>query len=163
MEIERGSLELDRAIGDALDAYLAQLHLIAGEGACLVAEDVFHSAKILIEARVAGPRGLSRHRIPNRFIKVDENEGLPEFDDLQRDKKRNGHQVGVQNPVCDHEDDCVHEAVLVVALHKRVEAQVGPQLAGMLAPDVGCDAAEEDHADLQDDDQADLHVEEGVK
>lgn len=48
---------------------------------------------------------------------IDIEEALPELDDLQGHKQRDGHQVGVQNPEGDHEDYPVHKAVSVVTLH----------------------------------------------
>lgn len=61
----KASLEVWVAKWGATQGYAAQLHLIAGEGSSLVAEDIFHHAKILHHVCVAGfgkvTRGLMLH------------------------------------------------------------------------------------------------------
>ena len=44
---------------------------------------------------------------------------LPELDDLQGDKQADGHQVGVQDPERDQQDEGVGSPISVVALHDR--------------------------------------------
>ena len=50
------------------------------------------------------------------LVMIDVQEALPEFDNFQGHKQGNGHQVRVQDPKSDHQDDPVHEPVLVVTL-----------------------------------------------
>ena len=49
-----GSLDTGSTKADALDGYLTELHLIAGEGAGLVAEDVVNLAQVLVQVGVPG-------------------------------------------------------------------------------------------------------------
>ena len=87
---------------------------------------------------------------------------LPELDDLHRDEEGDGDEVGVQDPEGDEEDEGVGGAVLEVALHVRVHGQLVAGPAGMVAPDVGRHGAEHAHGQLQDDDEANLEVQEVV-
>ena len=69
--------ELRGAKGDSLDGNLSQLHLIAGQGAGLVAEDIVNLAQVLIQVGVASTRVLFRHGVLHFLVKVDVNESLP--------------------------------------------------------------------------------------
>ena len=87
---------------------------------------------------------------------------LPEFDDLHRDEEGDGHKVGVQDPEGDKEDEGVGSSVLKVALHIGVHGQLVPGPASMIAPDVGSHSAEHAHGQLQNDDEANLKIQEVV-
>ena len=50
------------------------------------------------------------------IIRLHLDEALPELDDLQGHEETDGHQVGVQNPEGDQEDEGIGPAVLIVAL-----------------------------------------------
>ena len=69
-----------------------------------------------------------RHSCPNPttylhfLVIVDVQEGLQELDYLQSDKQADGHQIGVQDPEGNQQDDGVHKAVAVVALHSSYQA-----------------------------------------
>ncbi len=91
-----------------------------------------------------------------------ETQYLPEFDDLHGDEEGDGHKVGVQDPECDEEDQCVGAPILIIALHIGVHGQLIARPAGVVAPDVGSHRAEDAHGQLQDDDEADLEVQKVV-
>ena len=54
------------------------------------------------------------------LVMVDVQEALPELDDLKGHKQGDGHQIRVQNPECDHQDDPVHKSIFVVALQDAI-------------------------------------------
>lgn len=60
LRIKCGVLEFGRAEGEALNGNLPHLHLIAGQGASLVTEDILHLAQVLIQVAVAGLCKVSR-------------------------------------------------------------------------------------------------------
>jgi hypothetical protein len=64
-------LEIGIAIGDPLDSDLAQLHLIGGESARLVAEDVLNLAQILIQVGIARQGMVAAHRVNHLLVRVD--------------------------------------------------------------------------------------------
>ena len=51
---------------------------------------------------------------------VDVQEALPELDNLKGHKQGDRHQVGVQDPEGDHQDDPVHKPALVVTLQQPI-------------------------------------------
>ena len=54
---------------------------------------------------------------------VDIQEALPELNNLQGHKQRDGDQIGVQNPEGDHQNDPVHSSASVVTLQGRHHCQ----------------------------------------
>ena len=52
------------------------------------------------------------------LVMVDVQKALPELDNLQGHKQGNWHQVRVQNPKRDHQNDPIHKPILVVALQE---------------------------------------------
>ena len=64
-------LEVWTAKGRAAQGYAPQLHLIAGESPSLVAENIFHHAKILHHVCVAGFRKLASCIMLHFPVKID--------------------------------------------------------------------------------------------
>ena len=58
---------------------------------------------------------------------VDVQEALPELDNLQGHKQGDWHQVGVQDPEGDHQDDPVNKSALVVTLQEPSKFSIRQQ------------------------------------
>ena len=79
-----------------MQSYAPQLHLIAGERPCLVAEDILDLAKFLDERGRAAECGRIRFYVVHVEIRIDEL-SLLELDNLHGDNEGDRDQVVVQD------------------------------------------------------------------
>ena len=86
----------DVRVRDASDRAAAELHLVAGERARLVAEDVFDLSEFFHETRCATQCGRVRAGVVHIEIRIDELR-LLKLDDLHGDDERDGDQVVIQD------------------------------------------------------------------
>ena len=62
---------------------------------CLVAENIVNLAEIFVQVGIPATRAFLATFLAHCVIKVDENEALPELDNLERNKEGDRYQVRV--------------------------------------------------------------------
>lgn len=90
----------DVGVSDSSDAAVAEFHLVTGEGAGFVAENVFNLAELFDEGGRAAEGGCVGAGVVHVQVGVDQL-GLLEFDDFHRDDEGNGDEIVVENDECE--------------------------------------------------------------